>query len=221
MPWGRCDDSFYDHPKVRALRAESGLAACGLYWKAISFSNRHLTDGRLTPDDVTFLGGTTDLADELVRVRLWQRAGRAYTIHDFDRFNDTRDAVLERRAKRAEAGRLGGLASGRTRQANGKQELHGRFKQTEAAGVEPPSRPVPSSSHDSESRPRPSRGGEHGRRGLVRLVPTVAEGRDRRPPEDEERIATLRSKLADPATSSEIRDAVRFQLGAMGVHDVA
>ena len=55
----------------------------------------------------------------------------------------------------------------------------------------------------------------------MRLVPTVAEGRDRRPPEDEERIAALRAKLADPGTSPEIRDAVRFQLDAMGVHDVA
>ena len=136
MPWGRCDDSFYDHPKVRRLSPAMRLAACGLYWRAISFCNRHLTDGRLGIEDVEFLDGTPDLAAELVRVGLWDdRSG--LRVHDYLTFNKSRAQVLKERRIKAKAGQAGGVASGRSRrEANAKQGASGL--------VELPSRPVPS-----------------------------------------------------------------------------
>ena len=45
MPWGRIDDTHYDHPKVMALPRAVRNAADGLYWRCISWSNAKLTDG--------------------------------------------------------------------------------------------------------------------------------------------------------------------------------
>jgi hypothetical protein len=143
MPWGRCDDSFYDHPKVRRLVAEHRLAACGLYWRAISFCNRHLTDGRLAPEDVEFLDGTPVLVAELVRVGLWDERG-GLRVHDYLTFNKSKAQVLKERRAKAKAGQAGGVASGRSRrEANPK---HGA-----SVLVEHPSRPVPTRPDPSES----------------------------------------------------------------------
>ena len=115
MTWGRLDDSFYDHPKVRGIPRPVRNAACGLYWRAVSLSNRHLTDGRLTLQDVELIDGTMNEVAALVTARLWRKASNGYRIHDFLEFNKSKAEVLEDRQKRAEAGRLGGLAKARSK----------------------------------------------------------------------------------------------------------
>jgi hypothetical protein len=135
MPWGRCDDSFYDHPKVRRMDAAIRNEACGLYWRAISFCNRHLTDGRLTPEDVVFLDGSPASARELVRVGLWDERG-GIRVHDYLTFNKSKAQVLRERKAKAKAGQAGGLASGRSRR-------EANTKQSASVLVEHPSRPVP------------------------------------------------------------------------------
>lgn len=157
MPWGRCDDSFYDHPKVRRLVAESRLAACGLYWRAISFCNRHLTDGRLAPEDVEFLDGTVDLAAELVRVALWDEVRGGYRIHDYLTFNKSRAQVLKERKAKAKAGQAGGVASGRSRRG-------ANAKQSASSLVELPSRPVPTRPDPTDSGVPPLQGFSEGAR---------------------------------------------------------
>lgn len=150
MPWGRCDDGFYDHAKVRALAPRTKLAAIGLYWRTISFCNRQLNDGRMTADAVEFLDGTTALADELVRVGLWDRDRWGLRVHDYLAFNKSRDQVLRERGIRSEAGKLGGIASGKQRRS--KREP--KPKQVASQLLEPPSRPSSSlRSEDSQSQP--------------------------------------------------------------------
>lgn len=102
MPWGRLDDSLYDHPKLDLLPVEDRLAGVGLWARAISWCNRFLTDGHVPRDRVTKLDGTIDLADQLVTAGLWEPASHGYQIHDFLEFNDSRAEVLERRQKDAE-----------------------------------------------------------------------------------------------------------------------
>lgn len=113
MPWGRLDDSLYDHPKLddlpgteEALEGIPGdgmvrLAAVGLWARSISWCNRFLTDGKVPRDRIVKLDGSRELADLLVRVGLFERCSGGYQVHDFLQFNDSRDVVLERRAKEA------------------------------------------------------------------------------------------------------------------------
>jgi len=105
MPWGRLDDSLYDHPKLDHLPGEHAwpdrLAAVGLDCLAISWCNRFLTDGHVPRNRVEKLGGTIELADLLVTAGLWEPASGGYQIHDFLVYNDSRAQIIERREKEA------------------------------------------------------------------------------------------------------------------------
>lgn len=116
MPWGRVDDSLSDNPKVYSLRPEMRLPCLGLNVLAWAWCNRYLTDGVIPADVVTqVMGGTTALADELVRVNLWERTDSGFVVHDFLIYNPSKADVLRLRAERQAAGRVGGLATAQAR----------------------------------------------------------------------------------------------------------
>ena len=102
MPWGRLDDSLYDHPKLDRIPLDQRLAAIGLWARAISWCNRFLTDGHLPRGRVEKLDGTLELADILVGAGLFEAVATGYQVHDFLEFNDARAVVIERREKEAE-----------------------------------------------------------------------------------------------------------------------
>lgn len=112
MTWFKVDDSFHSHPKVLA----TDPAALGLWVVAGAWSSANLTGGfvpdralpRLLPDGVS-------LAKELAAAGLWKRSKGGYLFHDWTDYNPTAEEEREKRRKRAEAGRKGGLASGKTR----------------------------------------------------------------------------------------------------------
>jgi hypothetical protein len=153
MTWFRVDDTFHSHPKSTAC----SLAALGLWAAAGSWSGSHLTDGFVPEHQVPLLArGQSELAAELVRAGLWKRARGGYRFHDWLDRNPSAEEVKSVRQKRAEAGRAGGLASGKTRskrQANASANA--------SRGLEPPSRPDPP----------PSKGRGSGGRGDLRVVP--------------------------------------------------
>jgi hypothetical protein len=101
MPWGRIDDSLYDHRKLDLL-ADGRLEGVGLWAVAISWCNRHLTDGHVPTRQIERLGGTHDLAEQLVEVGLFDRSDGGYLVHDFLDFNDSKQDVLARREKEAQ-----------------------------------------------------------------------------------------------------------------------
>ena len=136
MPWGRIDDTLYDHPKVDDL-GRYRLPCMGLYLLALSYSNRHLTDGHIPTGQVKRLGGTRFLAEQLVRVGLWDLLVDGYRIHDFLDYNDSASAVRRRRVDFQELGKRGGIASGEARRLKRDGVLFG------SATVEPPSRTRP------------------------------------------------------------------------------
>jgi hypothetical protein len=117
MAWGRIDDTLYDHPKVDEL-GRYRLPCMGLYLLALSYSNRHLTDGFIPFDRVVRLGGTKALAERLVRVGLWDLLVDGYRIHDFLDYNDSGDDIRKRRVDMRALGKRGGLASGQARRLN-------------------------------------------------------------------------------------------------------
>lgn len=107
MTWARFDDKFHSHPK--ALRA--GLAGCGLFLRAVTYSCDHLTDGHVPEEWVATQLGAADsnVPDRMVSAGLWRECPGGYEILDFLDFNPSREQVLAKRRQRAEAGRAGGL----------------------------------------------------------------------------------------------------------------
>jgi len=149
MAWVRLDDTFPEHPKV----AKVGGDAAWLHVCALAYCNRHTTDGHI-PD--VMIGRLSDrknaekLAGALVAIGLWDEADDGWVIHDYLDFQPSKEETDERRAKRAESGRQGGIASGEARrskrEANAKQlastDEASCFDADEANTNPDPTRPV-------------------------------------------------------------------------------
>lgn len=129
MPWGRLDDSFYDHPKIEALGRDANAGA-GVLMRAVSWSNRWLTDGRI-PAHVLLrkFGAAPALVAAMVAGDLLEKIDpETYLIHDFGDYNDLRDEVEERRRETHEARVRAGQARARSAAREG-----GRFTSTGAS----------------------------------------------------------------------------------------
>lgn len=118
MVWFKVDDKLHSHPKT----SNASLAAMGLWAVAGSWCGDHTTDGRIPATMIPSLSrGAVELADELVAAGLWVRAKDGYRFHqwladrDGTKRNPSKKEVEELRAKKADAGRKGGVASGKTR----------------------------------------------------------------------------------------------------------
>lgn len=104
MPWFKVDDGFHSHPKTIGV----SLGARGLWVTAGAWCAHHLTDGVLTLAHVQFLGGSEDMADELVEAGLWDVTRDTsvsnkvtYTFHEWTEYQPTRENVqTEREASR-------------------------------------------------------------------------------------------------------------------------
>jgi hypothetical protein len=135
MTWFKVDDSFHAHPKVLATDAD----ALGLWVVAGAWSSAHLTDGflpdhalpRLLPDSAT-------LARKLITAGLWRKVRGGYQFHDWSDFQPASSDVRAMREKRSAAGRMGGMASGKTRSKTGSKR-----EALDSPVVEPPTRPDP------------------------------------------------------------------------------
>lgn len=97
MPWFRLDDSFYSHPKVIA----AGNEAVGLYVRCGTYCAQHLTDG-FVPEHVVLLYGSRELADTLVRTKLWRRVRGGWRMPDYLAYNPSAQTVDKERAAKAE-----------------------------------------------------------------------------------------------------------------------
>jgi hypothetical protein len=142
MTWFKVDDKLHDHRKVRA----AGKAAMGVWVLAGSWAADNLTDGFI-PTTVLPRWGTRADANKLVTAGLWhtdeQDGEKGWRFHQWNEAGrqPTRAEKLAERAARAEAGRIGGQASGRSRRG---AKSVATAKQSASPDVEPPSRPVPS-----------------------------------------------------------------------------
>jgi len=100
VTWFKVDDRFYSHPKVLA----TSLAARGLWVGAGAWSSDHLTGGAVPDHALGLLGGSPELADELVTAGLWKRTRGGYRFHDWDRYQP--DAT-EEKGRKSIAGQVG------------------------------------------------------------------------------------------------------------------
>lgn len=126
MPWAKFDEHYPMSRKVRRLTdAEFRLDV-----SAVCYSSTNLTDGHIARADIDLVSDVKNplkAAAGLVRAGRWHGPGHTCTsewcrpiaegwlIHDYLHYNPSRDDVLDRRKRRSEAGRTGGLASVRSR----------------------------------------------------------------------------------------------------------
>ena len=140
MPWFKVDDKLHDHRKARA----AGAAAMGVWCLAGSWAADNLTDGFIPATILPRWGRPRD-ANKLVEVGLWcaaeQDGEKGWRFHEWDERQPTRAQKLEERATKAEAGRIGGLRSGRSRR-------EAKAKQAATGQVKLPTRPEPNPKDD-------------------------------------------------------------------------
>lgn len=132
----KLNDSFPEHWKVVDVGGDAGW----LYVCALAYASRNLTDGRIPIGLVSRLSDRKQpakLAARLVEVRLWHTAGHdcprceqpgpnEYVIHDYLIHQRSAAKVDEIKAKRAVAGRSGGVRKA----ANTKAPAKPKAKQT-------------------------------------------------------------------------------------------
>lgn len=112
MTWVKLDDGFWANPKIDS----TSLPAVGVYARSLSYCGNHLTDGRITESAALYMAkGKKALITELVSMGLWHKNGAGYVIPDFCEFNPTKEETEKIRQARSEAGKRGGVASGKVR----------------------------------------------------------------------------------------------------------
>jgi hypothetical protein len=110
MAWVKVDDQFFRHPKVMS----AGRDARDLYLVGLCYCAQSLTDGFIPRAALRVLGAEAEIdqaqasADRLVEVGLWELAAEGYMVHDYHKYQPTRERVLATREVRAEAGSRGG-----------------------------------------------------------------------------------------------------------------
>lgn len=90
MTWVQLDDGFDEHPKILGLSD----AAFRLHVRAICYSNRRLTDGRVPS---AFVRGK--LPAELMAAGCWEKNADGWVLHDYLDWNRSAEQVAAERQK--------------------------------------------------------------------------------------------------------------------------
>lgn len=114
MPHFMVDDGMPFHAKIVA----AGNAAVGLWTRAGAWSQQpqNLTEGFI-PTQIARTLGTAAQIRRLVAVELWHEAPGGYQFHEWLGRQMSRAEILERRQRRTEASRRGGIQSGKSRRS--------------------------------------------------------------------------------------------------------
>lgn len=126
MAWARLDDLYDDNPKVRKAFLEKPQAV-SVHVLAITYSARHLTDGRVSEEwlreRIPHGRQRQSILRVLVDAGLFDKNGTGYLVHDYLDYNPSRADVLARREREREAkrraGKLGGQAKARNAHRGG------------------------------------------------------------------------------------------------------
>lgn len=94
MTWFRVDDGFWSHPKTLTLPA----GAVALWVRAGSYCGKHLTDGYVPANMLPMLQGSPADVDALIEAGLWRPCEGGWRFHDWEGYQDTREAVERRRS---------------------------------------------------------------------------------------------------------------------------
>ncbi len=94
MSWFNADDKMHSHAKPR----QAGLEAMGLWLLSGTYCTDYLTDGLVPGWYVQSWPKGARLAQKLIDVKLWERAGDDYQFLSWDEYQRTKSKVMEERA---------------------------------------------------------------------------------------------------------------------------
>lgn len=216
MPWGKMDDKFHRHQKVRALRRDkAGREALGVwvFWWSWCLDDSELT-GFVPREELS--AADLKCAEVLVKVNLWDKVDGGFQFHNFQKWNPSRDQVEAKREadrKRIAAKREGSrenvardIDATRTRQDNDVASDSQATRENVARESLPRASPSPSPSHPnptkepSPTQPPPVADSSFHRRALERVVGEV-RGRPWSVPQQRYAMAARADEIVE-----EIRD---------------
>jgi hypothetical protein len=156
VSWVRIDDRAPEHRKQLAAGAvASWLWVCGL-----AYANRQPARDGFVPAAVLPMlypiPGVTKQAARLVDAGLWERVEGGFQIHDYLDFQPSRAEVEQASARKAEAGRRGGLKSGEARRSKSEAAAQGNAKHGASPVASPRPNPDPDPDPDPDPIPIPS-----------------------------------------------------------------
>lgn len=123
MPYITIDDHFDDHRKLLRISKDLRNEALAVYARALMYCSRHLTDGEVPmakfeserEQDALYALSDADLVD------IYEDEG-FFAIHDYLDHNRSSEQIEAIRESKRQAGRKGGIASGKSRnEARSKQ----------------------------------------------------------------------------------------------------
>lgn len=107
MTWFKVDDSFYDHPKWRSIDARIKPHAVMAWVFAGAYSARHLTNGRVSKQQVRALLACSKKAadraiDALCVAGLWSEDAASIQFRNWERYQPTKQAIENERERARE-----------------------------------------------------------------------------------------------------------------------
>jgi hypothetical protein len=105
MTWIRLDDGFISHPKTLSLPHKSIV----LHIAGLTYCAMQLTDGKIPKSAIVLVLAqarvTKASMEPLLSLKMWRDQGDHYVIHDYLKYQESRETVLTRRDKWAESKR--------------------------------------------------------------------------------------------------------------------
>lgn len=141
MTWAKVDDGFWCHPKVTGLPLE----AIGVWTLALSWCANNLTDGAIPRALAKRMDWPPAAVDELVAEGLWDETDRGWSVHNYLRFNPSKEEVSALR----DSGRK---RASQSRDRRGKTSTYSSAERSQNVrpppGVRPPPDPDPRSEEE-------------------------------------------------------------------------
>ncbi len=158
MPWFKVDDGFATSKAVLRIPRRQRCQAIGLWTLAGTWCAKELTDGFVPEYVLEDLGGTPALARALVDSGLWNVVEGGWQFVGWEKYQPSREQVLDERAKEAERKRKWREAR-KAAASRSEPQVDADVSAERPAGT-PPSVPElsqPESEIPDPSRPDPSR----------------------------------------------------------------
>jgi hypothetical protein len=102
MPWFKIDDGFTNSKPVLRLQRRVRSSAIGLWTLAGAWSAKELTDGFIPGYVIEELASTPAIAGHLVKCGLWEEAEEGWQFKGWDKYQPTREQIMEARDREAE-----------------------------------------------------------------------------------------------------------------------